>query len=105
MNQTFLDKVMAGSADLEDMDSVVERWHTSPEVIGLREALGMTEDEYELWMFQPSALELIIAARRARKTLAEMAGAGDGPSDAEAQGVGGDREAIVHWLQRTGRVA
>ena len=61
---SFLEKVLAGKALAEDIDSYVEDWHESSTRQTLPAFLGMTDDEYALWVEQPEALSQIIYSRR-----------------------------------------
>lgn len=70
---TFIDAVVAGVRDLE-IDDYVEQWHEGEDQSNgaIHAFLGMTEDEYHRWVMDPSALDAIVAERRA---------AIDGPQD------------------------
>jgi hypothetical protein len=63
---TFLDACLAGAALLADVDDRVDRWHDAygapngPQ-IPLREYLGLTSDEYALWVEQPGSLRFAAA--------------------------------------------
>lgn len=62
----FIEDCLSGNALLSDIVSVVERWHQG-EIngdISLREALGMTREEYVLWMKDPENINFIIHARQ-----------------------------------------
>ena len=75
-NRTFIGKCLAGDASIEDVDAFVQAWHEGAQPgLELREFLGMSGEEYALWLEQPGALPAIIAAqrqgaspRKARKT-------------------------------------
>ncbi|MEU8498416.1 hypothetical protein ACFVZ8_01185 [Streptomyces sp. NPDC059558] len=101
---TYADKVMSGEALFSDIDDFVESWHDSIEDLGpLPEFLGLTEEEYSLWVEQPDSLRFIFAGRRAGVTpkragdLSNVALAARATSDVEAAGV-------LKWLIATGRV-
>ena len=53
MRQSFIDAVLAGDAVPADIDDFIDAWHASLEDIGLAEFLGMTDEEYALWVEQP----------------------------------------------------
>jgi hypothetical protein len=64
----FIDDCLNGDAFLSDIDYFVDQWHQG-EIkgdISLREALGMTKDEYVLWMKDPDNINFIIHARQRR---------------------------------------
>lgn len=62
----FISDCLKGEAFLSDIDSVVEQWHEGKVKgnISLREFLGMTKEEYVLWMKDPENINFIIHARR-----------------------------------------
>lgn len=75
--KTFLKLVLAGQAQREDIDDFVDRWHEGDAACSLAEFLGMSDDEYALWVEQPGTLDLILQAHavgmRLEKTEAEVA--------------------------------
>ena len=60
---TFVDLVLSSRARPEGIDDFVDRWHEGRLLGTLAEALGMSEDEYALWVEKPDVLGLIIEAR------------------------------------------
>lgn len=77
--ETFLELVLIGKAHRDDIDDFVDRWHDSEVSCSLAEFLGMSDDEYALWVERPSALDLIIQAHAAGMRL-EKISAIDNPS-------------------------
>ena len=61
--ETFVDLCLTGNVLLEEIDDFVDRWHEAPEGTELHDYLGMTEEEYSLWLRVPDALPYIIKAR------------------------------------------
>ena len=59
---TFLELVLTGKAHRDDIDDFIDRWHEGEGSCSLAQFLGMSDDEYALWVEKPSALELIIQA-------------------------------------------
>jgi hypothetical protein len=68
---TFLDLCLAGNVLLEEIDDFVDRWHEAAERVELHDYLGMTIEEYSLWVRVPDALPYIIKARHEMKPLTE----------------------------------
>jgi hypothetical protein len=63
----FMDRVMAGDVKDPDreIDDAITQWHDAYEELrDLHEYLGMTWDEYRLFVRTPQALRVIIAARQ-----------------------------------------
>jgi hypothetical protein len=73
---TFFDLYGRGEALSDDIDDVVDRWHegSDPQAksLPLHEYLGLTIDEYELWVHDPEALPHILIARRQSRPLLEV---------------------------------
>ena len=66
MQQTFIDKCLSGDAFLDEIDDYIDAWHdeaTSDE-IELHTYLGMTWEEYCLWVNDSTILGSIINAKR-----------------------------------------
>ena len=66
MFKTFIDKCVSGEIiDLDTIDDWVDAWHTDTNgEEPLHEFLGMTWEEYGLWVCHPSVLDEIIEVRR-----------------------------------------
>ena len=74
--RSFVDLLMAGKVSLDQIDDFVDRWHAAPSGRELHDYLGMTAEEYSLWLRVPDALQYVVAARQEMKPLAEtVAGA------------------------------
>ncbi|HVC54791.1 MAG TPA: hypothetical protein VND95_02490 [Stellaceae bacterium] len=61
--RNFVDLCLAGNVLLEEIDDFVDHWHEAPEGAELHDYLGMTEEEYSLWLRVPDSLPYIIKAR------------------------------------------
>ncbi|WP_248958639.1 hypothetical protein [Sphaerisporangium perillae] len=67
---TYIDDVLNGRAQVEDLDDYIGVWHTSPvEQPPLHATLGLLWPEYAMWVNDPDAISYVIDARRARKNL------------------------------------
>lgn len=74
---TFMDRVLEGRAYATDIDDYVEYWHEAPEgsdAAGkeLHDFLGLTWNEYKLWVEQPHSLRFAIAAHKANQSVDEV---------------------------------
>ncbi len=73
---SFLDLYSRGEASADDIDDFVGGWHDAQEPwaqdLELYDTLGMTHEEYEVWLCDPLALPAILDARRSRRTLAAV---------------------------------
>lgn len=63
----FIDLCLSGNALLEEVDDYVGSWHSSDSSLELYKYLGMTKQEYSLWVADASVLPFIVTARH-RKT-------------------------------------
>ena len=63
---TFVDLCLDGRATLDDIDDFVDRWHEAgdDEERELHEYLGLTWDEYALWVERPASLRYVLFSRR-----------------------------------------
>ncbi len=64
--RTFFELFMDGEATREDADEIIDAWHDSgdDEQRPLTEFLGMTEEEYGVWMTDTRTLPELALARR-----------------------------------------
>jgi hypothetical protein len=67
----FIDLCLAGQVLLEEIGDFVDEWHSEPRGKELHEHLGMTQEEYSLWVRMPDALPYILKARRENKRLTD----------------------------------
>jgi len=69
----FIDLYAAGRVAAEDIDDFIDAWHESDsgEERTLAQFLGMSEDEYTVWLASRKVLPLIVAARRDPHGLAD----------------------------------
>lgn len=105
MSRSFIDKCISGDALLDEIDDYIDVWHddSAPEDIELHDYLGMTWQEYSLWVADPNILGLIVDARKRRQPLESALTekitllAARASSNEEAQ-------CIMKWLQRSGKL-
>ena len=60
---TFASLCLSGDALLEDIDNFVDAWHDNSLGMNIYDYLGMTRQEYALWVERPDALSFILNAR------------------------------------------
>src|SRR3954468_11442438 len=106
MSERFIDQVLDGAALWTDIEAYVQRWHEERPADELHEFLGFTPDEYALWVEQPRALRLIIAARERHQPVQELlTQAGEHEHAFAARGLDQkDVQVVRGWLQQTGRL-
>ena len=73
---SFFDLYSRGEASPDDIDDHVGRWHDTynklPQYPPLHEFLGLSREEYEVWLYDPFALPYILQARRSGGDLVEI---------------------------------
>lgn len=72
---TFLELYMNGQVLPEEIDDYVDKWHDDSGNQPIYEFLGVSKQEYFLWLRDPDVLPHIIRARRNNKPLSEVIGA------------------------------
>jgi hypothetical protein len=105
-NRSFIELCLTGDIVMDEIDDFVERWHEDASVTQpIHEFLGMTKEEYALWVEQPGSLRLILAAREENAPLyeaierfAELEPVAARAADPEAAMV------VLQWLRKTGRI-
>lgn len=68
---TFISQCLAGDVLIDEIDDFVDQWHNgeSDPNLELHEFLGMTWNEYTLWVTQPSVLPFILKAHKNKGSL------------------------------------
>jgi hypothetical protein len=70
---TFLERYLNGEAAADDIDVYVDRWHSESGKQPIYDFLGLTRDEYALWLRHPEVLPQIAKARRQHQPLSSVA--------------------------------
>jgi hypothetical protein len=100
---SFFDLYSRGDASEGEIDDFVGAWHEAGdrETHSLSEFLGLTEDEYAVWVMDARSLPLILAARLAKEPLHEAVARYLAKMQAAEDPL--DRSAIwslSHWVSR-----
>jgi len=66
---SFFQRYMSAELSAEDIDEHIDAWHEKPDGKEIFEFLGLTEEEYSLWLYDPDSLAEIAQARRAQVPL------------------------------------
>ncbi len=73
--KTFFDLYSEGHALEEEIDDFVDAWHLEmkgkipPHLVELPNYLGMSQEEFDVWVQEPDALPHILNARLERKSI------------------------------------
>lgn len=70
-DRSYIDMVLMGLVLSDEIEDFVEAWHTSDSEKEIHEFLGMTFQEYSLWVSQPDMIDVIVAARHLHRPLIE----------------------------------
>jgi hypothetical protein len=104
--ERFVELCLAGDVLMDEIDDYVHAWHTGDTKESIYDFLGMTREEYDLWVEQPRSLRLILAARErgiplyeALERQEELEPVAARAADPEAAKV------VLEWLRKTGRMA
>ncbi len=73
---SFFDLYSRGQVSPDDVDDFVGRWHDDQEPwsrdLALHEYLGVTHEEYQVWLCDPFVLPDILQARRSHEKLVDV---------------------------------
>ena len=58
----FLDLVLKGRAQIDEIDDFVGKWHEGQSAADLSDSLGMRPEEYSLWLENPIMLRQRVEA-------------------------------------------
>jgi hypothetical protein len=72
----FFDLYSQGRALADEIDDFIDRWHedvgANASGVPLHDYLGLTRDEYEIWVIDPEVLPYVLTARREARPLPEV---------------------------------
>ncbi|MDI6791768.1 MAG: hypothetical protein QME81_02710 [bacterium] len=63
-NKTFVDLCLEGRVMLEQIDDFIDQWHDGDSEESLYEYLGLTRNEYAIFVENPNSLSSILMSRR-----------------------------------------
>lgn len=100
---SFLNLYRRGKVSADQIDDFIDDWHQSDdsEQRSLAEFLGMTEDEYSVWLASHQVLPLLAAARQDGRSVVETVRRH--LADLQRAALPADETAIYilsHWLEQ-----
>ncbi|MGW7141139.1 hypothetical protein [Streptomyces xanthophaeus] len=102
---TFVEDALAGNVGLGDIDSYIDAWHDAEDDdLELHEFLGMTWDEYRLWVEKPNSLRYILSAHRNGHSVGRELTSQSELALAARAGSADEAESVLTWLRKTGRI-
>jgi hypothetical protein len=105
---TFIESVLKGEVlDAEsELHDAIDEWHDDPdrEYEKLYEALGMTEQEYKMWLEDARTISAIIYAHRFGRPFESIDDVRDFAIAARSDGTAdeSDQEVLREWLRERG---
>ena len=102
----IVERFLSGEeCDLARIDDEIDAWHEADTTVPLHEWLGLTPDEYQLYVEKPVSIRIILAARHHNRSLKELLAARDAPSLIAARGASAaEVTELRKWLKATGRM-
>lgn len=98
----FIELCLTGDRLAEEIDDFVDEWHEKAPTATLHRFLGMTKAEYNLWVIDPSVLDLILDARHFGRDVTELIEEQNAlPMAARAESSKKALE-LAHWLKDQG---
>jgi hypothetical protein len=64
-SNTFMERCLSGEAVPQDDSTAVDHWHDGDDSRSLRNALGLTPEEYEEWVAGKVSFSALVERRRA----------------------------------------
>lgn len=101
---TFAEKYLNGEVLLDEIDDFVDEWHESDLDCEIYEYLGLTQEEYFLWVEEDSVLAYIFEARMKKTPIIKyLEDLYSSPMAARASSAE-EASKIKEWLESTGRI-
>lgn len=100
----FMDACISGDALLEEIEDFIDEWHEGDSEEELYEFLGMTKQEYAIWVENDAILKTIFHARKVGISIEDFISQDRGRSLVARAASAKEAELIKEWLQRTGRI-
>lgn len=104
-NVSFIENCLMGLSLPDEVDDYVGRWHADESIhLNLGEYLGLSDDEYEVWMLDASLLPTILAARKNHIALQDyLSKLNELPLAARGSELSRSSP-VIKWLRSTGRI-
>jgi hypothetical protein len=104
MSDTYVDRVLAGAALWTDIDDYIERWHNEEGDAQIEDVLGMSTEDYSLFVEEPRSLRFILAAHESNESVTELFAKADDHVIAARGLDAADARKVRDWLRETGRL-
>ena len=102
LEDSFVSLCASGELLLDDIEDSIDEWHESESELEIYEYLGMTQQEYRMWVHDPDLLPFIITARMQGRSIDDVLGdIHDLPMAARADSPA-TAKFLMKWLKETG---
>jgi hypothetical protein len=76
--RSIVERFLSGEeCDLSRIDDEIDAWHEADTTMPLHEWLGLTSDEYQLYVQEAASIRVILAARQHNRSLKGLLSAKD----------------------------
>lgn len=103
-NKKFMQACLEGDALLEEIEEYIEAWHNSDSNEEIYEYLGMTLEEYFIFLEDESMLKTLFYAREVNIPIADFLQSNTEQMLAARAATPEEAAAVKEWLARTGRL-
>lgn len=103
----FITACVNGRSHLRKIDDYIDAWHEGKagQNLELHEFLGMTAEEYAIWVERPEVLSFIVIAHRLHKPVAEVIVEAEHQPMAARAASASEARQLHDWLLATHRLA
>ncbi|MFD6095736.1 hypothetical protein ACFVWN_04525 [Nocardiopsis flavescens] len=103
--RTFIEAALSGHVGVDDIDLYIDAWHDGEDGRDLHEYLGMTWEEYQLWVERPESLRYIISSRAHGKPIeTELFEQSQWKYALAARARDNEAQGVLDWLIKQRRV-
>lgn len=99
----YMDELLDGEAFLDEIDDYIDDWHNSDSDEKIYEYLGMTEEEYGLWVEDESVLKSIVYCRKNKKSIKDILEFNKSYNMVARSATPEQGKKIINWMEETGR--
>jgi hypothetical protein len=100
----FIGHCVEGKTFLYEIDDYIATWHEGRTGKPVWKYLGMSQDEYKLWLEQPSSLRVIVAAHDQHVNVEDLLSSPDAELVAARADFPDDAQRLLAWLRHSGRL-
>lgn len=100
----FAASVLSGKALESDINDYIDEWHDGDSTLELHEYLGLTNDEFSLYVEQPRSLSFIFNSRVYNRDISNLLKDNEVHKIAARSLRDDESEGLVTWLQSKGYI-